>query len=64
MREVLCELELPYDLRNVARDSAKRPAFVERAGKMQVPWLSDPNTGAELYESADIVDYLNETYAL
>jgi len=64
VRETLCELELPYDLRNVARGSAKREAFEKRSGKMQVPWLSDPNTGTELFESADIVAYLDDTYAL
>lgn len=64
VREALCELEIPYDLRNVARGSEKREAFQKRSGKMQVPWLSDPNTGTELFESDDIVAYLNETYAL
>ena len=62
-REALCELELPYVLHNVAKGSAKRAAFEERSGKMQVPWLSDPNTDRELFESAAIVRYLHETYA-
>lgn len=62
VREVLCELEIPYLLHNVAKGSAKREAFVARAGKMQVPWLWDPNTGQGLYESADIVRYLETTY--
>lgn len=62
VREVLCELELPYLLHNVAKGSAKREAFVARSGKMQVPWLRDPNTGRELFESADIVRYLEATY--
>lgn len=30
---------------------------------MMVPWLSDPNTGQELFESAAIVHYLHATYA-
>jgi glutathione S-transferase len=30
---------------------------------MQVPYLADPNTGRELFESADIVRYLEDTYA-
>lgn len=64
VRETLCELEIPYDLRNVARGSPKRGAFEKRSGRMLVPWLSDPNSGTELFESADIVAYLNETYAL
>jgi glutathione S-transferase len=63
VREALCELELPYLLINVAKGSAERAAFRERSGRMMVPWLSDPNTGRELFESADIVRYLHETYA-
>lgn len=62
-REALCELELPYLLHNVAKDSPKRDAFVRRAGKMQVPYLVDPNTSAAMFESADIVHYLDTTYA-
>ncbi len=61
-REALSELELPYHLHNVARGSRQRAAFVARSGKMQVPYLADPNTGRELFESADIVRYLEETY--
>ncbi len=61
-REALCELELPYVLHNVAKGSAKREAFVRRSGKMQVPYLVDPNTSAAMFESADIVRYLETTY--
>lgn len=64
VRETLCELELPYWLHNVAKGSPRRAAFVARAGKMQVPYLVDPNTQIEMYESADIMAYLNQTYAL
>jgi len=62
-REALCELELPYLLHNVAKGSPKRDAFVRRSGKMQVPYLVDPNTSTALFESADIARYLQETYA-
>ena len=64
VRDALCELEIPYVLHNVAKGSPKRDAFVARAGKMQVPYLFDPNTGREMFESADIVAYLDATYAL
>ncbi len=64
VRERLCELELPYVLHNLGRGSAERKAFPERSGKMQVPYLEDPNTGESLFESADIVDYLDRTYAV
>lgn len=33
-------------------------------GRVQVPYLIDPNTGTAMFESAAIVDYLEETYAL
>ena len=62
-REVLCTLELPYRLHNVARGSRSREAFAQRSGRMRVPYLIDPNTGSEMFESADIVRYLEQTYA-
>jgi glutathione S-transferase len=64
VRETLCSLELPYRLHNVGKASPGRDAFVKRSGKMMVPFLSDPNTGTELFESADIKAYLEQTYAL
>ena len=62
VRERLCALELPYVLHNVAKGSPSRAAFVKRSGKMMVPYLVDPNTGTEMFESADIVAYLDKTY--
>src|SRR5262245_2028393 len=62
-REALCELQIPYHLHNVGKGSPRRESFVARSGKMMVPYLVDPNTGREMFESADIVAYLNQTYA-
>jgi glutathione S-transferase len=64
VRETLSSLELPYRLHNVAKGSPRRAAFVERSGRMLVPYLADPNTGVEMFESGDIVAYLERTYAL
>ncbi|MBA3548424.1 MAG: glutathione S-transferase N-terminal domain-containing protein [Nannocystis sp.] len=64
VREALSELELPYVLHNVGRGSPRRAEFVALSGKMQVPYLVDPNTGTAMFESADIVAYLDKTYAL
>jgi glutathione S-transferase len=64
VREALCALELRYVLHNVAKGSPRRQAFVAQSGKMQVPYLVDPNTGSAHFESADIVRYLERTYAL
>lgn len=62
-REALSSLEIAYRLHNVAAGSARRAAFTARSGRMMVPYLVDPNTGVEMFESADIVAYLHETYA-
>ena len=39
-----------------------RPELIERGGKAQFPYLVDPNTEQELYESGDIVRYLFDHY--
>lgn len=61
-REALSRLEIPYRLINVGRKSRNRAAFVERSGRMMVPYLVDPNTKTEMFESAEIVKYLYQTY--
>jgi glutathione S-transferase len=63
VREALCSLELPYLLHNVAKGSPSREAFVRRSGRMQVPWLHDPNTSVSMFESAEIIAYLERTYS-
>jgi len=62
VREALCELDLEHIVRNVPKGSRKREALLARAGKVQVPYLVDPNTGSEMFESDDIVTYLYERY--
>lgn len=64
VREALCSLELPYRVRNVAKGSEQREELRERTGKRMVPYLVDPNTDTEMFESAEIVEYLESTYAL
>jgi len=63
-REALCELELPYRLRNAPRRSPDRDEAISVMKKMQFPFLRDPNTGAAMHESSAIRDYLYDTYAL
>jgi glutathione S-transferase len=62
VRETLCELNLDVLVKNVAKGSKRRPELVERGGRMMVPFLIDPNTDTELYESDVIVEYLRTTY--
>ncbi len=62
VREEMCELELPYVLHNLGKGAAGRADFRTRTGKIQVPYLEDPNTGTKMFESRDIVRYLGATY--
>jgi glutathione S-transferase len=83
VRELLCELEIPYLLRSTGKarwqdlgppmlratlfphlpvTGRTRTELLERAGKVQVPYLVDPNTGTEMFESAAIREYLLATY--
>ncbi|XP_027363415.1 uncharacterized protein LOC113870985 isoform X1 [Abrus precatorius] len=64
VREVLVELELPHLLCSCARGSPKRHILYQRTGHFQAPFLEDPNTGIEMFESAEIIEYLTATYAL
>jgi glutathione S-transferase len=62
VREALCELDLDYIARPVAHGSPRRTLLKNLGGKVQVPYLVDPNTGTRMYESNDIVAYLDATY--
>jgi glutathione S-transferase len=64
VREVLNELNLDCHIKNVAKRSPRRSELIKRGGKMQVPYLIDPNTNTEMYESDDIIAYLEKTYGL
>ena len=41
----------------------KREGMLARAGEVQLPYMEDPNTGVSMFESADIIDYIEERYA-
>ena len=62
VREKLSTLCLPHVLVSCSRGSANRDRMVEKAGRFQVPFLVDPNTGVEMFESVEIVQYLEAVY--
>ena len=37
---------------------------VKQTGRFQVPYLQDPNTGVNLFESSAILEYLDKQYAV
>ena len=65
VREVLTELDLIYELRSVGKGSPRRSELAQlTGGSTQCPYLVDPNTNVAMTESADIVAYLYDRYAL
>jgi glutathione S-transferase len=65
VREALTELDLDVEISPCPKSGQRfRPELEERGGKAQFPYLVDPNTGVEMYESLDIIAYLFETYGL
>ena len=56
------DLGLKVEYKNIA-DDAVAAELVERGGKRMVPYLVDEERGVEMYESSNIVDYLNKNYA-
>ena len=63
VREALTVLDLEAEVRPCPKGGHRyRDAVVERGGKAQFPYLVDPNTGREMYESEAILEYLFERY--
>lgn len=55
------ELGIEFELKNTA-DEGIAEELIARGGKKQMPYLVDSATGTEMYESDDIVAYLQEHY--
>ncbi len=45
------------------RPGGRREKLLAQLGRIQVPYLEDPNTGTKMYESSQIIDYLEQEYA-
>ena len=63
VRERLCELEIPHLYKTCTRGSSKRKELLKKTGLFQVPYIEDPNTGVNMFESDEIIKYLDKTYA-
>lgn len=44
-------------------EGTKREELLKKAGKVQIPYLFDPNENIGLFESKDIIRYLKSTYS-
>jgi len=63
VRERLVELELPHQIKTCGRGSMKRNELMKKRGMFQVPYIEDPNTKKAMFESKDILEYLNKQYS-
>ncbi|CAL1409916.1 unnamed protein product [Linum trigynum] len=63
VREALCELEIPYILRNVGSGSRSTKSLLDVYGSQEVPFLVDPNTGVQLGDYKKMLVYLFQTYS-
>lgn len=63
VREMLTELDLDAMILPCPKNGTRFRVDAQRiGGRQQFPLLVDDNTGTTLYESAGIVDYLQQTY--
>lgn len=64
VREALTELDIDVLIYPCPKGGTRfRPRAEKIGGKQQFPLLVDPNTDLHLYESADIIQYLYNTYS-
>jgi glutaredoxin len=66
VREVFTELDLPYELRSAGKGSPRRAELGKLSGgSTMCPYMVDPNKNdTKMSESADIIRYLYQNYAL
>jgi glutathione S-transferase len=63
VREVLTELDLDTEIYPCPKQGERYRIYVKKiGGKAQFPFLIDPNTDVQMYESLSIIKYLFETY--
>ncbi len=55
------DLGVSFDERNIT-DEKNLKELLERGGNRQVPYLVDEGKNIEMYESGDIISYLNKEY--
>jgi len=64
VRYKMTELDLDYICRNVSGSGSKKAELLTKLGGMvQVPFLVDTDKNVAMYESDDIIKYLEENYS-
>jgi glutaredoxin 3 len=58
---VVDRMGLQVEMKDIEDETFKNE-LMEQGGKVQVPYLVDSSNGTSMYESDDIVSYLQKTY--
>ena len=58
----LNELKIPFKEKDIYKEEANLRELLKLGGKQQVPYLVDTELDVNMYESDDIVAYLQEHY--
>lgn len=61
VRDKLSQMGISYNELNIEEEQYEKE-LIERGGKRQVPYLVDDENKIEMYESDDIINYLEENY--
>lgn len=64
VKEKLSSLGLPHVVVSCSRGSENRNRMIEKTGRFQVPYIVDNNTGIDMFEGAEIVEYLEAVYTV
>ncbi|NQV89355.1 MAG: glutathione S-transferase N-terminal domain-containing protein [Parcubacteria group bacterium] len=62
VRRKLDDLQLDWISRTSPKGSPQREFLLKIGGKEMVPFLVDQDHGTSMYESDDIIEYLEKTY--
>lgn len=56
------ELKLEVEMKDISADDTAREELIKKGGKQQVPYIVDTEKEVAMYESDDILDFLEINY--
>ena len=57
------EMGIKFNLKDISTDDSVAEELIARGGKRRVPYLVDTDRATEMYESGDIIKYLQAHYS-
>jgi glutaredoxin len=63
VEDLITEMNLTVERKDISKNDAFREELLAKGGKQQVPYLVDSDKGVAMYESDDIMDFLEINYS-